>query len=275
KRVTPDELTELSVHSQYKADDSRLHEQERDIAKYWKKDKVNIILYGIKNQSSVDRYMPFRIIGYDGASYRQQLLKDKSRKEDTDNEKTEKNTMENEKEKKKRKEKMIVPVVTIVLYFGTDEKWDQPCTIKELLHIPEGFEDYVNDYKIHVFNIAWSTDEEMERLESDFKIVAKFFVRKRKGLGLDTEDTQAIKHVDEMMKLLSVMTNDDAYQNLDFSKQEKGEVRMCEVAQKLISEGKRQGKQETIIQLVRDGILSVSEAANRLGISESSINALL
>ncbi|MCD8021178.1 MAG: hypothetical protein LUF92_16875, partial [Clostridiales bacterium] len=80
-------------------------------------------------------------------------------------------------------------------------------------------------------------------------------------------------------------------QNLDFSKQEKGEVRMCEVAQELISEGrqqgiqegiqqgrqqgKRQGKQETLIQLVRDGLISASEAANRLGISESSFNALL
>ncbi|MCD8018505.1 MAG: hypothetical protein LUF92_02640 [Clostridiales bacterium] len=70
KRVAPDELIALAVHSQYKADDSKLHEQERDIAKYWKKDNVNFVLYGIENQSTVDRYMPFRVIGYDGAAYR-------------------------------------------------------------------------------------------------------------------------------------------------------------------------------------------------------------
>ncbi|MCD8019168.1 MAG: Rpn family recombination-promoting nuclease/putative transposase [Clostridiales bacterium] len=299
KRVAPDELIEMAVHSQYKTDDSKLHEQERDIAKYWKKDDVNFILYGIENQSAVDRYMPFRVIGYDGAAYRQQLLEDKSKKKDTGIAKTEKNTIEKKAKTKKRKKKVIAPVVIIVLYFGTDKKWNQPCSIKELLHIPEGLEDYVNDYKIHVVNIAWLTDKEIEYFESDFKIVAKFFVRKRRGLGLDAEDTQVIKHVDEVMKLLSVMTKDDAYQNLDFSREKKGDVRMCEVAQKLIDEGKQQGIQEgiregkqqgiregiregkqlgiqeTLIQLVKDGLLSVSEAAKRMNVSENNFKALL
>ncbi|MBQ6844009.1 MAG: hypothetical protein IJO60_05150 [Agathobacter sp.] len=68
--IKAEELENTSVHSQYKAEDGKLHEVERDIAKYWKQKKSAIALYGIENQSQIDYKMPFRIIGYDGATYR-------------------------------------------------------------------------------------------------------------------------------------------------------------------------------------------------------------
>ncbi len=34
--VKPEELTNTAVHSQYKAEDGKLHEQERDVTKFWK-----------------------------------------------------------------------------------------------------------------------------------------------------------------------------------------------------------------------------------------------
>ena len=35
--VEENELVNTTVHSQYKAEDGKVHEQERDIAKYWKR----------------------------------------------------------------------------------------------------------------------------------------------------------------------------------------------------------------------------------------------
>ena len=35
--INSEELENTSVHAQYKAEDGMLHEEERDIAKYWKK----------------------------------------------------------------------------------------------------------------------------------------------------------------------------------------------------------------------------------------------
>lgn len=67
-----------------------LHEQERDVAKFWKDGKIRICLYGFENQTKIDPYMPLRIINYDGANYRAQI---------------------GQKHKP-------YPVVTIVLYFG-------------------------------------------------------------------------------------------------------------------------------------------------------------
>ena len=42
QRVLPEALENISVHSQYKADDEKMHELERDVAKYWKEKEVQL-----------------------------------------------------------------------------------------------------------------------------------------------------------------------------------------------------------------------------------------
>lgn len=71
--IQPQELSETKVKSQYKAADDTLHEQERDILKVWKKGENYKIIFGIENQTNTDTTMSFRVMGYDGASYRSQL----------------------------------------------------------------------------------------------------------------------------------------------------------------------------------------------------------
>ena len=73
-------LENTAVHSQYKADDEKVHELERDIAKYWKDGEVEVAICGIENQSSVEKYMPFRVMEYDGIAYRSQLQKNRKEK---------------------------------------------------------------------------------------------------------------------------------------------------------------------------------------------------
>ena len=149
----------------------------------------------MENQTLPEKYMPLRILGYDGATYRSQLQK---------------------------KRKRPVAVLTIVLYFGTDKMWDKPTHLKDVIYIPEGLGEYVNDYKITVFNIAWLTEEEIARFKSDFKIVANFFVHKRKNKDYVSDDKTEIKHVDEVLKLLSAMTGDERYEEI-LAEKEKGE----------------------------------------------------
>lgn len=216
EKIQPEELKNTSVHSQYKADDGKLHEEERDVVKYWEKSGVEIALCGLENQSLTEKHMPFRVIGYDGAAYRSQLL---------------------------NKKKKIVPVVTLVLYFGTEKHWDKPCSIKELMQIPTELGKYVNDYKIHVFEIAWLTEEQLKMFQSDFGIVANFFVQKRKNKEYVPDDTRALEHVDEVLKLLSVMTGDNSYESI-LSEQEGRVNNMCEVADRLKKQGKVEGKAE-------------------------------
>ena len=208
--MKPDDLENALVHAQYKAEDGKLHEEERDVAKYWKQKKITIALYGIENQVKVDKNMPFRMIGYDGASYRGQLLD---------------------------KRKCSAPVASFVLYFGTKERWNKYKSIKECVKVPKGLDAYVNDYKIHVIEVAWLTDEQLALFKSDFGIVANFFVQKRKNKDYVPDDKRVIKHVDEVLKLLSVMTGDRKYENILYD-EKKGRVHtMCDVAERLVNSG--------------------------------------
>lgn len=245
QRVKPEELTNSLVHSQYKADDSKIHEQERDVAKHWNGSNIEIALYGIENQTKVDNKMPLRVFGYEGASYRSQYHKDS-----------------------------IEPVVTLVLYFG-EEHWSSKKYLKELMTIPEGLESYVNDIKLNVFEISWLTDEQIEMFKSDFKIVARFFVEKRKNKEYIPDDRTIITHVDEVLKLLSVMTNDSRYESIDIKKD--GGVSMCDVAQRLedkgIQQGIQQGEINTICRLVQNGKLTITEGAEELNITVDELKA--
>ena len=204
QRILPESLENTQVHSQYKAEDGKVHELERDVAKYWKDKKVELAICGIENQSIVEKNMPFRIIGYDGASYRSQLLEER---------------------------KEILPVMTIVLYFGTNRHWYGKKNIKGLMKIPEELNDYINDYEMKVFEIAWLTEAEIDRFHSDFKIVANFFVQKRKNKNYIPDDPTEIRHVDEVLKLLQVMTGYERY--LTIFQEKKGVRSICDLSERL------------------------------------------
>ena len=55
--IKEDELEAESELSVYKVD-GKLHEQERDVAKYWKNGEIRIAFYGLENQTAVDPDMP-------------------------------------------------------------------------------------------------------------------------------------------------------------------------------------------------------------------------
>ena len=101
--------------------------------------------------------------------------------------------------------------------------------------MPDGLDKYVNDVKANVFEIAWLTDEQISKFKSDFKIVANFFVNKRKNEDYIPDDKTTIKHVDEILKFLSVMTGDNRYEKLLADKE--GVSNMCDVAQRLEDRG--------------------------------------
>ena len=216
--LSPDELEDQAPRSYYKAD-GRLHEIERDVAKRWKNGNIRVACIGFENQTASDPNMPLRVIGYDGAEYRAQLLG------------------ENEN---------YYPVVTLVLYFGHKQPWSGPLSLKERLNIPKEFEPYVNDYKINLFQIAYLTHEQVELFQSDFKVVADYFVQKREN-GDYVPSSQELKHVQETLQLLSIMTNDHRFEEAYNTNTDgrKGDARnMCEVLDKVENRGIAKGKVE-------------------------------
>lgn len=56
--IKPDELEQTSGLSQYKADAGRLHQQERDISKFWTRGGLRLALCGLENQTAPDSAAP-------------------------------------------------------------------------------------------------------------------------------------------------------------------------------------------------------------------------
>ena len=215
--LSPDELEDQTPRSYYKAD-GKLREIERDVAKRWKNGNIRVACIGFENQTAPDPDMPLRVMGYDGAEYRSQLLADNAGGS-------------------------RYPVVTLVLYFGYDKPWRGPLSLKERLDIPSVFEPYVSDYKINLFQIAYLSREQVDLFQSDFRVVADYFVQKREN-GDYVPSTQELKHIQETLQLLSIMTNDhrfeDAYNEND-PHTKGGSCTMCNVLDRIENQGIEKG----------------------------------
>ena len=186
--VHEDELEDAQPHSMYKAD-GKIHENERDVSKYWKKYGIVISLLGCENQTEYDPDMTLRLFSYDGASYRAQL---------------------------NNGSRQHYPVFTLVLYFG-EKRWKAKHTLSEAVDFPQGLENelrpFFNDYRMNLFEISYLTEEQVKMFRSDFRVVAEYFVKSRKDPDYVPDDI-VIRHVDEVLKLLSTMTGDRRFEEV-------------------------------------------------------------
>ena len=250
--VTEDSLTDVVQESILKIDGG-IRAQYRDIAKYWYKSKIKLSMFGLENQTKPEKRMPLRVFGYDGTEYVKQAKK------------------ENNKE-------VLYPVITLVLYFGYNSRWNQPKSLFELLEIDERIKPYVNDFKMNLFEIAYLDREKIDMFKSDFWILADYLYQMRVNKDYVASDT-VIEHVDELLMLMSAMTKDYRFEETINEVKGKEHVTMCEVLDRVEARGREEGIKEgtvnILISLVKDGILSISDAAKRAGMSEESFRRYL
>lgn len=138
-------MTEDSVRP--RPEYARPYKHVRDVVKMYRKDGVQLVLFGIENQEKIDYSAPVRIMQFDGADYQNQVRR-------------------TEEENRKRlglktglpaffREDRIVPVITLILYFG-EEEWDRPVRLHDMLAFPKGdtrIKMLVPDYPIHVISV--------------------------------------------------------------------------------------------------------------------------
>lgn len=215
-------------------------------------DEANLVIssFGIENQSGPDKTMPIRVMGYDAGTYRQQIT-DRAGK--------------------------ITPVITIVLNMS-DRKWDAAKSIHDMLQVNEGLKMYVQDYRIHVFDIAFLEDETIEAFTSDFREIAGFFKKKRLGENpLDSKNH--LRHPQAILEFLSAFTGDRSYLDgikyLEAAEKEGGAVTMCAVAEALKTEGRIEGEIWGKILAYHDMGLDIPEISLKVGISQEETKQIL
>ena len=154
--IKPDDLSNASVTTAFISNDVT-RGLISDVSKIYKNSNLTLALLNIENQSTEDRDMPFRIIGYEGAKYNSQLISGSDER---------------------------YAVATLVLNFNTKKRWSTPKSIKESLKnkYPIELDEYINDYKVNVIDVAFMDKEDIEKLNSDFKAVAKYYYLKRNNI---------------------------------------------------------------------------------------------
>lgn len=243
--VNENDLTDAQIFSYYKMDSRKLHGQERDVAKIWNNGEIRISFIGLENQMKPDKFMPLRVIGYDGAAYRNQL---------------------NEKTKDK-----CYPVITLVLYFGTKYRWKKNKALKDILKIPSELKPFISDYKINIFELAWLTDEQIQSFTSDFRYVAILLRRLRTGKPYPLS-TNNYKHAREIIDLFSVMSQNNKeieiiLEEINNEKTLSGGTRMTEKEiDDMINRFENRGAQKKAIEAANNAIA--------LGLSPEQINKI-
>ena len=226
-------LIDAQTFSMYK-NDGKLHHQDRDVAKYWidqhgERITVRLALLGIENQSNYDPDMPLRVIGYDGAVYRAELS-----------------------------QKDRYPVVTLVLYFG-DRPWGRNRTLYDVVHIPEKLRPFVNDYKINLFEIANLPETAVDHFHSDFRAAIDYFISSRREQVYELKNSADFTHVDELLTLMSVLTQDNR-----FAESLEGEggkpQNMSSLLDRIEERGRKEGFREGADQNRLENIRSLMES---------------
>ena len=230
------------TESIYKAEEGDLKEQRRDVLKTYRKQNFVICSLGIENQSAIDKYMPLRVMGYDYATYRSQLS--------------------NKKE--------LIPTITIVLNFS-DEKWNGATNLRALFDVQDELKEFVADYCIKVFNVAFLEDDVIEKFTSDFRLVAKYLKKRRLGKVDDLiQEQQVIQHVEAVLNLFRVFAKDERYEQLltenVMTMEKKGdEVTMCIVLDTLEQRGRFAQLVECVEHLMESQKCSLEKACEMLG----------
>lgn len=172
------------------ADGEELQEfqQFRDLSMYNMK-KGNIhILYNMENQSGIDRDLVLRCTGYDGMSYRRQYRKGRKAA--------------------RRNRQGIYPVISLVLNWGK-RPWKTAKSLRELLDypVPEQAEHYLNDYKLHVFDMRFLDKSVREKFHGDMRVVLDYLADPESLL----RSRQPLRHPEEVLRMLHALSGDKRY----------------------------------------------------------------
>ena len=179
----------------------------------------NYVIIGVEHQSTFDKNMIFRILNYDATTYINQV---ESKKE-------------------------VYPVGSFVFYTG-DKEWTYPKSLKESLKIPTEMEDYINDWKLPVLELKKMDPQILK--SKRLKEIVEISQSMLKG---DYEKLRTNRMISvENYKMAAILTHTDIKEE-DLPKGD--EINMCkamdQLFQRMRDEGKREEKQNTLKELLK------------------------
>lgn len=240
--VLPEDIQERKRSSflKWKRSGSReMRTLYRDIVRLVKM-KMKVVLIAMENQSKIHYAMPVRVMTEDSGSYYEQWKK-----------------IARYHRKKKdltgaeflsgiAKEEKLMPVITIVVYFGK-EPWDGPRSLKEMLDLnglPKEISEMVADYPLYLLEVRRIKNPELFR--SDFRWVIEFLQKENSKQEIReylSQNEEIFSDLDEeAFDLITVMSDSgELRKRKKECKTESGGVNMCQAIKEMVEDGKNIG----------------------------------
>lgn len=219
-------------------------------------DNMTYLLLGIEDQTRIHYAMPVRNIIYDALQYGKQVYLSGFYKEDR-----------------------IVPVITLVIFFGA-KKWDGPLSLHEMMgEQPSEIMELVQDYRIHLIQPATLTDEDLEKFQTSMREVMSFIKyskdkSKIKSLLKDNPRFRGLRREAAMVI--------DEYTNMEYVFDEEESVNMCEGVQGMIDDAVKEALEkentalvENIKNLMKNMNLTAQQAVEAMGLTEEKKQIVL
>ena len=258
-------------------------------------ENADYLMLGIENQTEVHYAMPVRNMIYDALQYGNQVSAIAAQHTKEKNAATPAEFISGF-----HKSDKLRPVITLVVHFGADP-WDGATSLHEMMDLPrEEMRAFIQDYKIHLIDPAAIEPEELEKFSSSLREVLgcikysndkeklSSFIRNNSRMILEINAARVIQAITKVTIDLSEETEDvDMCKAIEDMMQDSRAEGMAEGIAKGLAEGKAEGlvkgkaegRTEGILfaltGLVRDGVLSIKEAAFRANMTESAFEAAM
>lgn len=116
-----------------------------DKVRIWKGKKLHILV--VENQNYTDYRMVLRNMLSESIGYRKQWRHKKRVHEEVQDLKDKSEYLSGMK-----KDEKFAPIITLVVYFGTDSAWDGARCLYDLLDIEEELKEYVTNYRMNLYD---------------------------------------------------------------------------------------------------------------------------
>ena len=263
-------------------------------------DRAAYMLLGIENQSEMHYAMPVRNMLYDAMQYVEQVEETaKSHKMGDKMPETRAEFLSGFYKTDK-----LLPVITLTVYFGADE-WNAPKDLHSMLAADDEILPFVDNYHLHLIAPAEIADSDFVKFHTELSLAFKFIRESKSKQGLmeliynDASFRSVSKktvdlvnavtksnirydsreeHID-MCKAIEGIINDARAEGMEQGitrgmekGMEKGMAKGLEQGMekgmaKGMEKGLEQGILHTLIGLVKDGILTLADAAKRAGMT--------
>lgn len=213
----------------------------RDIVMQWKKGPLLVVL-ACENQAKIHYAMPVRSMLYDGLSYIEQM------RQIWETHKDEKlNMTSDEFLSKFLKGDKIYPVITLVLYYGT-EKWDASTELYEMFpkELPlETLESYVPNYRINF--VEAGNINKLEKFHTDLQQIfgmLQYRNSKTELISYMQKNGSYFRNVDEeTYEVIREFLHSERILKKEVGRKKEEKIDMCQALEELYADGIEKGKQ--------------------------------